>query len=141
MLAAESIDPTTYIPRMPSVLVIDDNPEMVQYLQALIRRHVEVIYTLTDPVQALHALTQWRPDIVFIDIVMPGLNGVDLMAQARDAGCTSRFVVVTGGFDSPTIPKHVNTRWLEAEFNCEVVYKPFNRKDVARVLGLPLKSP
>jgi putative two-component system response regulator len=66
------------------ILVIDDEPLNVR----LIRRQLEKIgyrYVLgiTDPLAAIQTLEEFQPDVVLMDVVMPGLSGLDLLGLVR----------------------------------------------------------
>ncbi len=61
-------------------IVVDDEPLAVEMLAAFIRKtpSLELTATFTDPVLALSAIGEEKPDLVFLDIQMPDLNGLEL---------------------------------------------------------------
>lgn len=61
-------------------IVVDDEPLAVEMLAAFIRKtpSLELTATFTDPVLALSAIGEEKPDLVFLDIQMPDLNGIEL---------------------------------------------------------------
>jgi two-component system LytT family response regulator len=61
--------------------VVDDEPLAVKRLERMLREtgRVEVTGTSTDPVDALAALTGHPPDVLFLDIQMPGMNGFEML--------------------------------------------------------------
>lgn len=63
-----------------SCIVVDDEPLAVEVLAAFIRKtpSLELTATFTDPVLALSAIGEEKPDLVFLDIQMPDLNGLEL---------------------------------------------------------------
>lgn len=56
----------------------------------------EVIGEFMDSDEALEEICQKRPDVVFTDIRMPGMSGIDLLREARRRGVESEFVIVSG---------------------------------------------
>lgn len=65
-------------------ILIDDERNCLEYLQALLHKYcseVEILATFTDSKQALREIPILQPDIVFLDIEMPQLNGFDLLAN------------------------------------------------------------
>ncbi len=64
------------------VLVADDNADMRDYLTRLLRRHWSV-EAVADGEAALHAIRRRRPDLVLSDIMMPTLDGFDLLRALR----------------------------------------------------------
>lgn len=61
-------------------IVVDDEPLAVEMLAGYVRRtpSLEMVGSYTDPVQALSEIKILKPDIVFMDIQMPDLNGLEL---------------------------------------------------------------
>lgn len=61
-------------------IVVDDEPLAVEMLVTFIRKTpaLELAGSFTDPVTALTAIVQQKPDLVFLDIQMPDLNGLEL---------------------------------------------------------------
>ena len=61
-------------------IVVDDEPLAVEMLAAFIRKtpSLELAGTFTDPVVALSRIGEMKPDLVFLDIQMPDLNGLEL---------------------------------------------------------------
>ena len=61
-------------------IVVDDEPLAVEMLATYIRKapSLELAGTFTDPVQTVSAMAEIKPDLVFMDIQMPDLNGLEL---------------------------------------------------------------
>jgi len=61
-------------------IVVDDEPLAVEMLATYIRKtpSLELAGAFTDPVQAVSAMAEIKPDLVFLDIQMPDLNGLEL---------------------------------------------------------------
>jgi len=61
-------------------IVVDDEPLAVKMIENFISRTEGVVLdsSYTDPVEALTAITERKPDLAFLDIQMPDLNGMDL---------------------------------------------------------------
>lgn len=61
-------------------IVVDDEPLAVEMLASFIRKtpSLELAGTFTDPVVALSSIDEMMPDLVFLDIQMPDLNGLEL---------------------------------------------------------------
>ncbi len=64
------------------ILIVDDEPSNVLLLQALLgRAGFENVTGTTDPYQALPLVQQEQPDLILLDLRMPGLDGLAIMAQ------------------------------------------------------------
>lgn len=69
--------------------IVDDDPFHSQLLEQLIREYVpfvDVITQINDPAEALQILPALRPDIVFLDVEMPGMNGFELLTRLGNIG-------------------------------------------------------
>ena len=79
------------------VYLVDDEPLALERLRRLLdrTRRVEVIGATTDPEQAVAALTAVPPDLCFLDIQMPRLNGFELLSRLA----TPPQVIFTTAYD------------------------------------------
>jgi DNA-binding LytR/AlgR family response regulator len=79
----------------PTALIADDEPLLREHLAALLQRlwpELRVVATARNGREAIEAAEAHAPDIVFLDIHMPGVNGVE---AARAIGRRARLVFVT----------------------------------------------
>jgi two-component system response regulator YesN len=84
---------------MYKVVVVDDEQWVVESLKTSIpweEAGFEVVATASDGEQALSEIERYKPDVVFTDIRMPIMSGLDLIRQARRRGISSEFVIVSG---------------------------------------------
>jgi len=65
------------------VLVVDDDRDVVQWFQALLQDNGYQVSTAADGVQAMQQLVQDRPDLVTLDITMPGKTGVRVYREIK----------------------------------------------------------
>ncbi len=63
------------------ILIVDDSRTELYFLSDLLHKNGYVVRTAENGEQALAALEQDRPDLVLMDIVMPGVNGFQLTRQ------------------------------------------------------------
>ncbi|HWD38878.1 MAG TPA: ATP-binding protein [Fimbriimonas sp.] len=76
------------------VLVVDDNSDMRSYLGRLIGAKYEVSFA-SDGAEALNAVVRRRPDLVVTDVMMPGMDGFELIRAIRsDPGLADLPVIV-----------------------------------------------
>jgi len=69
-------------------LIADDEPRARQYLEKLLGEHdsLEVVGTARSGAEALQRVAELRPDVVFLDIHMPDLSGLEVARHLRGAG-------------------------------------------------------
>jgi DNA-binding response OmpR family regulator len=76
------------------VLVVDDNPDTCELLARLLRRAGHEADCQTTSRGALEALAAAVPDLVILDVMMPGMSGLDLLKAVRKDPRTAAVVVV-----------------------------------------------
>ncbi len=86
------------------IIIIDDEPDLLNVLQEYIemRRRPEdcMVQTARDGAEGLELLVRHRPDLVILDIDMPGLNGVAVLRKIRSLDPTIPVVMLTGKADA-----------------------------------------
>ncbi len=69
--------------RKPTVLVVDDMPADLQLISALLREHTHVRIA-TNGAQALEITDRSLPDLILLDVVMPGMSGHEVCRRLKD---------------------------------------------------------
>jgi DNA-binding NarL/FixJ family response regulator len=85
----------TFMSGRPRVLVADDHRAMLDTLVRLLSREFEVVAAVTDGLAAVNEATHLDPDLLVLDIAMPGLNGIAAATRLKEQGSTARVVFVT----------------------------------------------
>lgn len=70
----------------PSVLVVDDDPAFQAFVRELLSNHGVRVHSVSDAATLHDSLSMWRPDLLLVDVVMPGLNGFDVCRIVRSGG-------------------------------------------------------
>lgn len=68
-------------------ILVDDEPDGIRTLHKLLELHcpdVQVVATCPNATSAKQQILQWEPDVVFLDIQMPGKSGLDLLTEMAD---------------------------------------------------------
>lgn len=65
------------------ILVIDDNPTNCDLLSRQLKRHAYTVTTATNAQQALRLLKAVPYDLILLDVIMPGMNGIELLQQLK----------------------------------------------------------
>jgi len=79
---------------MRRVLVVDDEPGVRESLRMLLKDECEVV-TAASAGEALERLEAVSPDLVLLDLVMPGRSGLDLLSDLRERSPEAEVVVLT----------------------------------------------
>ena len=87
--------------RQIRVLLVDDHAVIRQALRMLLesRPELSVVGDAENGRAALRAVEQLHPDVVLMDVVMPGLNGIEATRQIRQFARGSRVVMLSGFVD------------------------------------------
>jgi DNA-binding response OmpR family regulator len=64
------------------ILVVDDEPQIVEVLQAYLEREGLVVQSASTVAQALEAIERFRPDMLILDITLPDGSGLDVLRAA-----------------------------------------------------------
>lgn len=80
--------------RMPHILVIDDSPEDVRSLLLMLRAQPWRLSIASDPRQGYQRALALRPDLIVLDVRMPGMDGFTLCRLLREAPATQRTPVI-----------------------------------------------
>ena len=93
---------------MKQVLIVDDERLTVEGLRLLVNwksYDAEVCAVAFDGTTALQKIKMFHPDIVFTDIRMPGMNGLELIQQAKKEFPDTIFIIISGYNDFEYIRK------------------------------------
>ncbi len=111
----------------PRVLVVDDDPALAEMLTIVLRGEGFDTTVVGDGARALPALRELRPDLVLLDLMLPGMNGIDVCKAIR-AESGLPIVMLTARTDTVDV-----VLGLESGAD-DYVMKPFKPKElVARV--------
>jgi two-component system CheB/CheR fusion protein len=113
------------------VLIVDDNVDAAASLELLLRSLGHETRVAHDGAEAVRAAEAFGPDIVLLDIGLPGMDGYEVARRLRSLDMRRRFriIAVTGwGHDAD------REKSREAGFDVHLV-KPLEADELARVLS------
>src|SRR5512147_566754 len=68
---------------MAKILVIDDEPSIVNLITAYLKPEGYEIHTAMDGPSGLKAVRAFKPDLVVLDVMLPGMDGLELLSRLR----------------------------------------------------------
>jgi CheY-like chemotaxis protein len=84
------------------ILIVEDNAAVRRLTRRAIAQVAQEIYECEDGADALKAYTEHQPDLVFMDIRMPRMDGLAATRQIKQSYPTARIVIVTD-YDEPEL--------------------------------------
>src|SRR6202453_2516842 len=117
-----------------TALIIDDEPLARQELQYLLERAggVEVLAQGTNGIEAVELIRVHKPDVVFLDVQMPGLDGFAVLKKLLDRKVPMPQVVFATAFNQYAV------RAFEVNA-VDYLLKPFDRKRVMQTIEKAIK--
>jgi CheY-like chemotaxis protein len=115
------------------IMIVDDNPEVADILGKLIETDGHKVTVTYDGEKALESYQDKKFDLVFVDISMPGMNGIDFTQKLFELDKNARVVGITG---------HIGTKEVEEILNAGALAflkKPFSKKDIDQKIEEILK--
>lgn len=79
----------------PRVLLVDDNETILERASVTLSHDCEVVGAVRDGVAALEAVRRLHPDVVVLDISMPGMSGLEVAGRLRREKSTVPIVFLT----------------------------------------------
>jgi DNA-binding response OmpR family regulator len=110
-----------------TILVVDDEPTIVEVVELYLLREGFKVLTAADGHAALSAVQQQRPDLVVLDLMLPGMSGLDVTRQLRAGGALPIIMLTARGEETDRV--------VGLELGADdYVTKPFSPRElVARV--------
>lgn len=81
----------------PSVLIVDDNEELLKYLKTVMRHEHWNLRTASSAQQALQAAGEQKIDVALVDYMLPDLDGLALTRRLKASTPSLRVILMTGG--------------------------------------------
>ncbi|MFH1429466.1 MAG: response regulator [Candidatus Margulisiibacteriota bacterium] len=78
-----------------TVLVVDDNPDIVKLISAYLRGGIYNIQAAYDGKEALEMVAKHQPDLMLLDIMMPNLDGFGVAQKLKDDNINLPIIVLT----------------------------------------------
>ncbi|MBM4441259.1 MAG: response regulator [Candidatus Rokubacteria bacterium] len=79
-----------------NILIVDDEPQVAEVLAKSLSRQGHRTTVVHSGAEALKVIGNNAPDALFLDVSMPGLNGLDVLAEVRRTRPQLAVVVITG---------------------------------------------
>ena len=122
---------------MPKILVVDDEEDVVRLLEFRLAKEGFDAISCADGPTALALTDQEKPDLIILDIMMPLMDGMEVLRQIRSRRATSRIPVImlTAKTASTTVDE-ARQLWIS-----DYIIKPFDPEKLVLKVKKALKIP
>lgn len=81
-----------------SCILIDDDPLALERMEELLKltEKTEILAKFTNPISAVQQIPQLGPEMIFLDVEMPGYSGFDIIKKIQETSFFPEIVFVTG---------------------------------------------
>jgi two-component system response regulator AtoC len=117
------------------ILIVDDEPGMRRYLQTVLELDSYRVSTAADGLEALARIQLDQPDVVLLDMVMPGPDGLETLKRIRESRPTTKVVMLSCVRDTRKVAMAMR---LGAQ---DYLSKPVQREEMEDVLRFCLDNP
>ena len=116
------------------ILVVDDEPDTLLPLTRALEADNYAVVSAVDGAEALIKVSNETPDLILLDLMMPGLGGVEVLEQIRRVDSDVAVVIFTG---YPSLDTAVQSMKLDA---VDYLKKPFNPDEFREVLDRVMRK-
>ncbi len=121
------------LPAQVEILIIDDDKEICEYMETFLTRDGFIVKTLNNPQEAVDEVRTGRYHIVVLDLMMPKIDGIEVLKQIRKIDSDIAVIIFTG---YPSLESAVSSMKLDA---VDYIKKPFNPEEFREVIDRVMK--
>ena len=110
-------------------IIVDDDVQITELFSELMTlQGLDVLAIGHTGIDAIKLYDKHKPDVVFLDVEMPKLNGIQALKEIKEIDSSANVVIVTGS-TSGDIEKQLKQNGVT-----EIVYKPFDIKKIDKII-------
>ena len=122
---------------MAKILIVDDEPHMVELEKGILESNGYTVISATNGEEALSVLENEKPDLVILDMMMPGMSGREVCKKIRENPKTKDLRVI---FVTVARFSEMGKDVLSEMNVLDYVTKPFDNEDIAERIKKALKK-
>jgi DNA-binding NtrC family response regulator len=111
----------------PNVLVVDDNADLLNTFSLILKRRGFNVDTAKEGMSAVDKHQKYHFDVILMDVVMPGMNGVETFKKLKEIDPAARVILMTAYYDEGELKNVLREGVFQA------LYKPV---DIGQLMSL-----
>ena len=121
---------------MANIFIVDDSPTEVHVLKAMLEKNGHVVDSADNAEAGIKAITEKKPDLVLMDVVMPGMNGFQATRALTKAPETENIpiIIVT------TKDQETDKVWAMRQGAKDYIVKPVQEKTLIEHVNMVLSA-
>ena len=110
------------------ILIVDDDADIVRIVSTMLEGRGWQVFSAANGQDALRFVSETRPDLVLLDIMMPGMNGIEVLREVHRSAPGTRVIMTTAFGD---VGSYLESMDLGA---CEYLNKPFETTELLAMI-------
>ena len=119
---------------VPKVMIVDDDPGFGEFVRKVAQGCGYQAELHTEAAAFLADIARGHPDLVMLDLQMPGTDGVEVLRSLADQGCTAAILVMSG-FDAKVVDTARRLGTARGLQMGRVLTKPIRAADLRAILN------
>src|ERR1700681_1949149 len=78
------------------ILIVEDDADSAEFLRIMLEREGYLVRAAATAKHALEALSTWKPEIILMDLMLPDVEGMDLLTDFHRISPGTQVIVVSG---------------------------------------------
>lgn len=115
------------------ILIVDDDNNIAELISLYLTKECYDTQIVNDGEEALRAFETFRPNLILLDLMLPGMDGITLLKKARKSGCSVPVLILTA-------KSEIDDRVLGLESGADYyLTKPFDMQELLAVMKTILR--
>ena len=121
---------------MNRILVVDDEPDIVDLIHDVLTGSGYEVYTASSGEEALNMVEGVEPDLIVLDVVLPGLSGFEFCRKVKSKKdwATTRILFLT------VLGRDIDVKWMQEAGCDDYLIKPFRNDEFLKRVDNLLKE-
>ena len=112
---------------MAKIMAVDDEKDIADLVKLVLELENHEVALVNDPENAVAKALEWKPDLILLDVVMPKMDGYDVLAELRKQKELENTPVAFLTSKNKSVDFMVGLHMMKVE---DYITKPFGKKDL-----------